>query len=290
MADFKILTDSCCDLSPELAEELELDVFPMTFVSSDKECRHYLDHRNMNNHAFYDSLRNGANVTTMAVNPTEWAELARPHLQKGLDVLILAFSSGLSVTASNALLAASELAEEFPDRKIVVVDTLAASMGEGLFCYYVAKKRQSGATLEETAAYAEEIKLKVAHWFTVDDLFFLKRGGRVSGTVAVVGTMLQIKPVLHVDDEGHLVSVSKARGRKASLNALVKEMAATAIDPKEQTIFISHGDCLKDAEYVKDQIMEKIGVKEVYINPIGPVIGAHSGPGTVALFFLGSKR
>ena len=290
MADFQILTDSCCDLSAELAQSLELDVFPMTFVFSGKEYQHYLDHRMMDNHKFYEGLRAGAMATTVAVNPAEWIGLARPHLEQGKDILILAFSSGLSTTSNNARIAANELAEEFPERKVLVVDSLCASMGEGLFCYHVAKKRQSGATLEETRDYAEEIKLHLCHWFTVDDLHFLKRGGRVSSTAAVVGTMLQIKPVLHVDDEGHLIPVSKARGRRASLNNLVNEMMKTAMDPAKQMVFISHGDCLEDAEYVKKQIQEKMNVKEVYINPIGPIIGAHSGPGTVALFFLGTKR
>ncbi len=290
MADFKILTDSCGDLSPALVEALELEVFPMTFVYEGKEYRNYPDDREMDNHSFYEGLRGGGMATTVAVNPAEWENLARPYLEAGQDVLILAFSSGLSVTATNAVMAARELAEAFPERKIAVVDSLCASMGEGLFCYHVAKKRQSGATLEETREYAESIKLQLCHWFTVDDLHFLKRGGRVSSTAAVLGTMLQIKPVLHVDDEGHLIPVSKVRGRKASLNGLVSEMMKTAIDPASQTVFISHGDCLADAEYVRDQVQEKLGVREVVIHPIGPVIGAHSGPGTVALFFLGTKR
>ena len=290
MAEFQILTDSCCDLSPELAKELELEVFPMTFVYGGEPHRNYLDDREMGNHAFYEGLRGGASATTVAVNPAEWSELARPHLEAGRDVLILAFSSGLSVTATNAVMAAKELEEAYPGRTVAVVDSLCASMGEGLFCYHVAKKRQSGATLEETRAYAESIKLQLCHWFTVDDLHFLKRGGRVSSTAAVVGTMLQIKPVLHVDDEGHLIPVSKVRGRKASLNALVSAMEKTALDPARQTVFISHGDCREDAEYVRDQIQQKLGVPEVIVHPIGPVIGAHSGPGTVALFFLGSQR
>ena len=290
MTDFKILTDSCSDLSPALVQELELDVFPMTFILSGQEYQNYPDDRMMANRTFYDRLRGGEMATTVAVNPSQWIELARPHLEKGLDVLILAFSSGLSTTAHNARMAAEELLEEFPDRRVEVVDTLCASMGEGLFCYHVAKKRLSGATLDETRDYAESIKLNLCHWFTVDDLHFLKRGGRVSSTAAVVGTMLQIKPVLHVDDAGHLIPVSKARGRRASLNNLVTEMMKTAMDPARQTVFISHGDCLEDAEYVQRQVQEKLGVREIYVNPIGPIIGAHSGPGTVALFFLGAKR
>ncbi len=290
MADFKILTDSCGDLSPALITQLELDVFPMFFRLGRKDYQNYPDDRELSNRVFYDNLRDGQVATTVAVNPAQWSELARPHLEAGKDILILAFSSGLSTTYQSACLAAEELREEFPDRKIEVVDSLCASMGEGLFCYHVARKRQSGATLEETKEYALSIRLKLCHWFTVDDLYFLKRGGRVSSTAALVGTMLQIKPVLHVDDEGHLIPVTKVRGRKAALNQLVKEMEATATDPENQTVFISHGDCIEDAQYVKKLIQEKLGTRNIILNPIGPVIGAHSGPGTVALFFLGSKR
>lgn len=290
MADFKILTDSCGDLSPALITQLELDVFPMFFHLGGKDYQNYPDDRELSNRVFYDNLRDGQVATTVAVNPAQWSELARPHLEAGKDILILAFSSGLSTTYQSACLAAEELREEFPDQKIEVVDSLCASMGEGLFCYHVARKRQSGATLEETKEYALSIRLKLCHWFTVDDLYFLKRGGRVSSTAALVGTMLQIKPVLHVDDEGHLIPVTKVRGRKAALNQLVKEMEATATDPENQTVFISHGDCIEDAQYVKKLIQEKLGTRNIILNPIGPVIGAHSGPGTVALFFLGSKR
>ena len=290
MADFKILTDSCGDLSPALITQLELDVFPMFFHLGGKDYQNYPDDRELSNRVFYDNLRDGQVATTVAVNPAQWSDLARPHLEAGKDILILAFSSGLSTTYQSACLAAEELREEFPDRKIEVVDSLCASMGEGLFCYHVARKRQSGATLEETKEYALSIRLQLCHWFTVDDLHFLKRGGRVSSTAALVGTMLQIKPVLHVDDEGHLIPVTKVRGRKAALNQLVKEMEATATDPENQTVFISHGDCIEDAQYVKKLIQEKMGTRNIILNPIGPVIGAHSGPGTVALFFLGSKR
>ena len=290
MADFKILTDSCGDLSPALITQLELDVFPMFFHLGGKDYQNYPDDRELSNRVFYDTLRDGQVATTVAVNPAQWSDLARPHLEAGKDILILAFSSGLSTTYQSACLAAEELREAFPDRSIEVVDSLCASMGEGLFCYHVARKRQSGATLEETKEYALSIRLQLCHWFTVDDLYFLKRGGRVSSTAALVGTMLQIKPVLHVDDEGHLIPVTEVRGRKAALNQLVKEMEATATDPENQTVFISHGDCIEDAQYVKKLIQEKLGTRNIILNPIGPVIGAHSGPGTVALFFLGSKR
>ena len=170
------------------------------------------------------------------------------------------------------------------------MDTLCASLGQGLLVYLAAQKRREGASLEEVCAFAEQTKHNLCHWFTVDDLFFLKRGGRIGAATAVVGSMLQIKPVLHVDEAGHLVNVSKARGRRGSLDALCQRMQETAIDPASQTIFISHGDCAEDAEYLASRIRETMGVKEVFISYVGPVIGAHSGPGTMALFFLGKER
>ena len=214
----------------------------------------------------------------------------RPILQEGRDILYLAFSSGLSTTYQSAVIAADGLREEFPDAKIYTVDSLAASLGQGLFVYLCAQQKQAGKTIDEVRDYAEEIKLKVCHWFTVDDLNHLKRGGRISAATALFGTMLTIKPVLHVDDEGHLISVSKARGRKASLLALVDRMEKTAIDPKNQTVFISHGDCEADAQFVADEVRRRFGTEDIHINYVGPVIGNHSGPGTLALFFLGTER
>ena len=202
----------------------------------------------------------------------------------------LCFSSGLSSTFQNANIAVEDLKEQFPDRTVLVVDSLCASMGEGLFCYLCAQQKAAGKSMEEVRDYAESIKLNLCHWFTVDDLNHLKRGGRISSTTALVGTMLSIKPVMHVDNEGHLIPMAKVRGRKASLTALVDHMEATAIDPQNQTIFISHGDCLEDAQFVADEIRKRMGVTDIRMNYIGPVIGSHSGPGTVALFFLGKER
>ena len=182
------------------------------------------------------------------------------------------------------------LSEEYPDRKIVTFDSLCASMGEGLLVYHAAKMKEEGKSLDEILSWLSDNKLNLCHWFTVDDLFFLKRGGRISATTAILGSALNIKPVLHVDDNGKLVSVSKARGRKQSLNALVSKMEETAIEPQKQIVFISHGDCIEDAEFVADRIREKFGDIEIVINYIDPVIGAHSGPGTLALFFIGTQR
>ena len=214
----------------------------------------------------------------------------RPILAGGRDILCLCFSSALSTTYQSACIAAQTLSEEVSEGTVRVVDTLCASLGQGLLVYLCAQEKRRGASLEELTAYAETTRGKVCHWFTVDDLNHLKRGGRVSATAALFGTMLSIKPVLHVDDAGRLIPVSKTRGRKASLLALVDHMAQTAVDPANQTVFISHGDCLADAEFVADAIRTRLGVTDIRINYVGPVIGNHSGPGTVALFFLGSGR
>lgn len=229
-------------------------------------------------------------ATTAAVNVADVIEKVEPYLKDGQDVLMLSFSSGLSATCNSAQIAAQELGEKYPERKFFVVDTLCASLGQGLLVWHAAQRRAAGESIEAVRAWTEEHKLNLCHWFTVDDLHFLKRGGRVSAATAMVGTMLSIKPVLHVDDEGHLIKVGTARGRKASLRALVDHMAQTAIDPGEQTIFISHGDCEEDAKAVAEDVKARFGVKTVVINNVGPVIGAHSGPGTVALFFLGTSR
>ncbi len=290
MSDFKIITDSTSDLPSGLVEELELHVIPMLFTVDGKDYLNTPDERQLYSHDFYEMLRAGKTSTTTQINIEVFKEEMRPYLEKGLDVLYLGFSSGLSSTFNSARLAAAELTEDFPDRKIIIVDTLAASMGEGLLVYHAAMKKKQGMSLEETAAFVEENKLHLAHWFTVDDLNHLKRGGRVSGAAALIGTMLNIKPVLHVDDEGHLIPVDKVRGRRNSLAELVSHMEKTALSPGEQTVFISHGDAPEDAQYVEKLVRERFGVKTVYINPIGPVIGTHSGPGTVALFFLASKR
>ena len=290
MQDFVILTDSSADLSQAMVQELGVEVLPLTFMMEGASYRNYPDNREIDPHVFYDKLRAGVVATTAAVNVGEFVEAAEPFLKQGRDVLILAFSSGLSVTYNSARLAAEDLTEQYPDRKIYAVDTLCASLGQGLLVYYAVQQQKAGKSIDEVRDWVEANKLHLCHWFTVDDLMFLKRGGRVSAATALLGTMLSIKPVMHVDDEGRLIPVSKARGRKASLTALVDRMEATAIDPAGQTVFISHGDCLEDAEFVAGEVRRRLGVETVHINYVGPVIGNHSGPGTMALFFLGSER
>ena len=284
---YQIITDSCCDLPRNIKEQLQLTCIDITLMFRN---RVWTDTSDEGLKTVYDGLRTGEIATTAAANPQDWASVIEPVLADGRDALVLAFSSGLSTTYQSAVIAAQELQEKYPERTVKVVDTLCASMGQGLLVWYACHQQQAGKSLEEVCAWCEDNKLNLCHWFTVDDLMFLKRGGRVSATTAVLGTMLNIKPILHVDDEGHLIKVSTARGRKASIDALAAKAAATALPGQNDTMFISHGDCQEEAEYLATVLKEKHGVKEVIIGYIGGVIGSHSGPGTMALFFLGSKR
>ena len=291
MNKYVLVTDSSCDLSEAMVRELDLSVLPLSFHIGEDSYKDHPDRREMDPKDFYDRIRGGAMPTTSAVNPEEYIEHLTPFLKQGQDVLVLAFSSGLSTTCQSAQIAAAELSERYPERKLLVVDTLCASMGQGLLCWHAAQKRLAGESMEAVRDWCEENKLRLCHWFTVDDLMHLKRGGRVSAATAVVGTMLQIKPVLHVDDEGRLINVSKARGRRASLDALVSKAGELATEPAAQRLMlISHSDCETDAQYVADQIKEKYSVPRIELNNIGPVIGSHTGPGCVALFFLGEHR
>ena len=290
MSEYVLITDSSADLSQEMVQELGVTVLPLSFTIQGKTYRNYPDNREMDLPLFYDMLRAGELATTSAVNVAEYTQAMEPILQEGKDVLILAFSSGLSSTYQASVLAAGELREKYPDRKIYTVDTLCASLGQGLLVYLAAQEQRKGKSIEEVRDWAEETKLHLCHQFTVDDLHFLKRGGRISATTAVVGSMLQIKPVLHVDNEGHLINIGKARGRAAALKALVDKMEKTVTEEGRKTVFISHGDCRKDAVTVADMVRERFGTQDIRINFVGPVIGAHSGPGTLALFYLGTER
>lgn len=290
MRDYVIITDSTTDLTSELISELNLTVIPMEFTIDDKSYLNYSDERDISYKDFYDILRSGKNSTTSLINTARFMEVFEPILKEGKDILYIAFSSGLSGTYNSSCIAAQMLCEKYADSKIYTVDSLSASMGEGLLVYHAANKKKEGMNIDELKEWIENNKLNLCHWFTVDDLYHLKRGGRVSSAAAIVGSMLNIKPVLHVDNEGHLVPVEKVRGRKLSITSLLKMMESTAIKPEEQTIFISHGDCLEEAQYLASLIKEKLNVKDIKLNYIGPVIGSHSGPGTIALFFLGSER
>ena len=287
MSAYKIITDSGSDLSPALIEQLNIVSVPLTVLFRGESRNDCVDESIKE---VYEGLRAGEVATTSAVNPDGWAGVMEPVLQAGQDALVLAFSSGLSTTYQSAVIAAGELMEKYPDRKILVADTLCASLGQGMLVWNTCKKRDEGLSLEQLYGWVEENKLHVCHWFTVDDLMYLKRGGRVSTATALVGTMLQIKPVLHVDDEGHLVNVAKARGRKPSIDALAKKVGELGGNFDNSTCFISHGDCLEDAEYLAKVLKDKYGVKEVIIGYVGAVIGSHAGPGVLALFFMGDHR
>ena len=284
---YRIITDNCCDFPADMYTDLDLNVIPLTVRFQGQEVSQYSERWLKK---LYEGMRAGEVATTAAANPQDWENAMESVLAEGKDALVLTFSSGLSTTHQSAVIAATELAEKYPHRKIRVVDTLCASLGQGLLVWHACKKRDEGMGLNELADWCEEAKKNVAMWFTVDDLMFLKRGGRVSAATALVGTMLQIKPVLHVDDEGHLINVAKARGRKAAIEALAKKVGETGLPGENDTVFISHGDCLEDAQLLEKILQEKYGVKSAFIYYVGAVIGSHSGPGTLALFFMGSKR
>lgn len=290
MNEFTVITDSSCDLAPEMAEQLGIEVIPLSVTIDGATYANYLDGREIGFDKFYEMLRGGATVKTSAVNTEAFSTLFRERLERGEDVLYIGFSSGLSATCQCAEVAARSLREEFPGRKLLVVDTLAASMGQGLLVYLAVQQKLLGKTIEEVRDYLEENKLSLAHWFTVDDLHFLKRGGRISAATEIVGSMLNLKPVMHVDNEGHLINMQVVRGRKGAIRRLKDKMADTAIDPKDSIVFISHGDCLDDAQQLADMIREQLGSTDISISYVGPVIGAHSGPGTLALFFLAKER
>ncbi len=289
MSEYIIIADSTTDLSADMEKKLGIITLPLSFTIGGKTYKNYLDGSEMTNKVFYSKLRNGEMSSTSQLNPDDFTEAFEAAFKEGKDVLYIGFSSGLSGTYQSANIAKADLEGKYPDRKLYCIDSRAASMGQGLLVYEAVARKNKGLSIDELKAWVDENILKLCHWFTVDDLHHLKRGGRVSAAAAVVGTMLGIKPVLHVDNEGRLIPVTKIRGRKPSLDALVAQIEKTAINAKEQTMFISHVDCLEDANYVEKLIKDKFKCKTV-INEIGPVIGAHAGPGTIALFFFGNER
>ena len=288
--EYVIITDSTIDMTQEMADKLDLKVIPLTFLMDQKEYENHLDGREISSKDFYDLMRTGKKVTTAALNSSNYTEMCEPFLEEGKDILILAFSSGLSTTYQSSLTAVSELSEKYPDRKIITVDSTCASMGFGLLCYLAVQQKNAEKNIDECCEYVKSIIPNLCHWVTVDDLNNLKRSGRISATTALVGSAIGIKPIIHMDDEGHLVNVTKVRGRVKSIEFLLDKLTKTGINPSEQVVFISHADCLEDAELLAKLIKEKHGVKEVHISYIGPVIGSHIGPSTIALFFLGQER
>lgn len=288
LRDYCIMTDSCCDLSDQLVKELQLTVLPLSFCLEGREYFNYPDNRDMDPKDFYNRVRAGSLGTTSAIGAGVFEASMTQLVESGMDVLCISFSSGLSTTYQSAAIAAEDVMAAHPGSKVLVVDSLSASLGQGMLVYLAALEKAKGRTIEEVRDFAEERKLHICHWFTVDDLNHLKRGGRVSAAAALFGTMLQMKPVLHVDDEGHLIPVDKVRGRKASIQDVLGKMDELVEDPS--VVFISHGDCGEEAEALGRAVQEKYQVEKLVINYVGPVIGNHSGPGTLALFFQGKHR
>ena len=291
MRDYVILTDSCCDLSAEMAAELGVEVLPLSLQMGDRTYRNYLDGREIGFHEFYERVRSGELATTSAVNVGQFEDAMSAVLAGGRDILCICFSSALSTTYQSACIAAESVRARYPEGRIRVIDSLSASLGQGLLMYLTARKKlREAPAMDELGDWVEANKLHICHWFTVNDLNYLKKGGRVSAATAFVGTMLSIKPIMHTSDEGKLTVVGKARGRKSSLNTLIDTVGRLGIDLQEQTMFICQADCQAEAEAVAAELKRRYGVKEVYINYIGPVIGSHTGPDTMGLFFVGTER
>lgn len=288
MRDYVIFADSACDISLDLLNEWGVKYCSLSLVFKD-DPKEYLDHE-IPSKDFYNRMRNGALPKTSAANMGKFVAAFEEIVKDEKDILYIAFSSGLSSTCNFAREAAKEIMNQYEGSKITVVDSLCASAGYGLLLYLAVEKKNTGMSMNDIAEFVENKKLNVAHWFTVDDLKYLKAGGRISATTALLGGMLNIKPVMKVDDNGKLISVSKVRGRKAALKAIADEYAKTAIDKKNGVVFISHGDCIDDANELAGMVKENSGATVKLIANIGPVIGSHSGPGTLALFFLVEKR
>lgn len=288
MNDYVIYTDSACDIKPALLREWGVGFSSLTFRFNDSEKEYSNDEMDIKE--FYDKMRAGGVAKTAAINVEGFANAFEPYLQEGKDVLYLGFSSGLSTTYNSARMAAEQLREKYPARTVVTVDTLAASAGFGMLVYLATQKKKEGASIQENADYIRDVAPRLCHWFTVDDLVYLKRGGRVSAAAAFVGGVLGIKPVMHVDDEGHLVPVAKVRGRRTSLAAMAQKYAELAEDPEGGLIYISHGDCINDVNELAGMLKAKHGAEVDLITDVGTVIGAHAGPGVVALFFIGKAR
>lgn len=290
MSEYIILTDSSCDLPEKVVKEFDVSVVPLSVFVDEKKYINYLDGREISFSKFYELLRQGKKVTTSAANIADFEDKMKHFLSIGKDILYIGFSSMLSGTYNAGFTAADKLQEEFPDRKIYTIDTLCGSLGQGLLVYLASLEKQAGKSIEEVRDFIEDLKLKICHWFTVDSLQHLKNGGRISAATAMIGSILSIKPIMHMGTEGKLVAAGKIRGRKASIDELFNKVKSNGSNVSNQTIFISHGDCEDDAKYLADKLKDQLNVKNILINQVGPVIGAHSGPGTLAVFFIGDKR
>lgn len=289
MSEYVLITDSTADLPADVFEEADVVVMPMTFTIEEQSYKNYPDHRELSPKDFYQMMRDGAAPTTVQLTPNNISTFFEPYLQKGLDIIYIAFSSALSGTYSSGVLAAEELTKKYPERRIEVIDSRCASLGEGLFVYLLGRRRKKGASFDELKKWAVENRLNICHWFTVDQLKYLKRGGRISATSAMLGTALQIKPLIYVDDEGRLIANEKIKGRKNSIEALLKKMESTGINLQEQTVIVGHADAPEEAQYLKKEIASRFHPKKIIVGYIGPVIGSHVGPGMVAVLYVGKR-
>lgn len=287
---YRIITDSCANLTDEQIKEYGVEIISLKYYIEGREFESYIKGKKTDYAETYRLLREKAMITTSLVSREDCDNIIKPILEGGEDVLILAFSSGLSGTYQNIALAVEDYKEQFPDRNIRVVDTLCASLGEGMAVHYAVKLKNEGKSLDEVADWLDENKLSICHIFTIDDLFFLKRGGRLSGTSAVFGTLMGIKPLLHMADDGKLYVTGKVRGRTATLEHLISSLGEKGIDIESQDIFIVHGDCEDDAKFIAQEVKKRYNVKNIVYNMIDPVIAAHAGPGTLAIFFIGKER
>jgi DegV family protein with EDD domain len=290
MNKYVIITDSTSDLPQSIVEDMDINVIPMAFEIAGKSYMDYPDDRELDTHEFYEMLRNGETAVTSLINTMTFIDCFEKFVKEGTDIIYVGFSSAMSGTFNASLLAAEMLMAKCKDSRIICCDTKAASMGEGLLVYYAAYQREKGMGIDELHQWILDNRLHICQWVAVDDLNHLKRGGRINPLTATIGTALNIKPIIHVDDEGILVPVANVRGRKKSLHALLDHMAETAINPEGQVVFIGHGDNYEDALQLEKLVREQFRVKDVVIGTIGPVIGSHSGPGTMTIFFFGTKR
>ncbi len=290
MNDFIMMTDSCSDLTAHQVKQMQIKVIPLSVEINGNVYRHYPDERELSIKTFYEHLRQKKIAKTSLVNVGSFLNFFEPLLAEGKDILYIGFSSALSGTLQSSRVAAEELKEKYPNQRIVIIDSLSASMGQGLLIWYAYNLKNEGKNIDEIKTWIEDHRLKLCHLFTVDDLGTLKRGGRLSDSQAFLGALLRIKPILYVSDEGKLVPLKKTRGREFSLEAMVALMKERITDLSDQTIFISHGDCLNEAEKVGQMIEDKYHAGSIIYNTIGPIIGAHSGPGTIAVFFMGNHR
>jgi len=290
MNKYVIITDSTSDLPQNLVEDMDIKVIPMAFEIAGKNYMDYPDDRELDTHEFYEMLRNGETAVTSLINTMTFIEWFEPYIKEGTDIMYIGFSATMSGTYNSSLMAAEMLMGRYKDSRIICTDSKAASLGEGLFVYSAARQKEKGMSIEELHDWVIENRLHLCHWVTVDDLNHLKHGGRINPLTATIGTALNMKPIIHVDDEGRLIPVANARGRKKSLHALVDRMAETGINPEEQVVFIAHGDNYEDAMQLEKLVRDQLKVKDVVIGTIGPVIGSHAGPGAMTLFFFGTKR